>query len=149
VGRAGNATPDIARAYAELRSAGLGDHVQLLGHRDDVPDLLAAADCFVLPSRYEGVAGAALEAMGLGVPVVASALPSMAEAIDDGVSGILVSPGDPTALAAAIDRVLASREWSRAIGERGRERFLERFTIDHSARGMADLYRRVADRHLD
>ncbi len=144
VGRAGNATPDLSRAHDALRAAGLGDRVRLLGHRDDVPDLLAAADCFVLPSRYEGIAGAALEAMGLGVPVVASALPSMAEAIEDEVSGILVPPADPTALAAALDRVLSNQEWSRAVGERGRRRFFERFTLEHSAQGRADLYRQVA-----
>jgi glycosyltransferase involved in cell wall biosynthesis len=147
-GRAGNATPDITRAHEALRSAGLGDQVRFLGHRDDVPDLLAAADCLALPSRYEGIAGAAIEAMALGVPVVASDLPSITEAVEDQVSGLLVPPADPAALARALETVLTDRERARGMGARGRQRFLERFTLEQSARGMADLYRRVADRHL-
>ncbi len=146
VGRAGNATPEISAAYERLRAAGLGDRVRILGHRDDVPDVLAAADCLALPSRYEGIAGAAIEAMALGVPIVASDLPSIGEAVDDQASGLLVPPADPVALARALETVLTDRERARAMGERGRQRFLERFTLDRSAQGMADLYRSVAAR---
>lgn len=81
---------------------GLDERVVLLGGRDDVPALLAAADVFTLSSRYEGLPLALLEALSAGLPVVATRVGGIPEAVTDGVEGFLVPPADATALAAAL-----------------------------------------------
>ena len=136
-GREGTLTPELRSAAAPL-----GDRVRLLGHRDDLPEILAAADLFAFPSLYEGMPGAVIEAMALGLPVVASDIPPVREVVEPGVSALLVPPGEPGSLAAAIDAMLADRERASAAGRRGREIFEGRFTLERSVRGMLDLYRR-------
>ncbi|MGC9319834.1 MAG: glycosyltransferase, partial [Armatimonadota bacterium] len=79
---------------------GVSDAVHLLGRRDDVPELLAAADVFVLASRHEGDPAAVLEAMAAGTPVVVT--PAAAVAVEDGVTGTVVTPDDPDAVAQAV-----------------------------------------------
>jgi glycosyltransferase involved in cell wall biosynthesis len=83
---------------------GLGDRFRLLGYRADALRLIAGADLFVLSSGHEGLPVAVMEAFALGVPVVATSVGGLAEAVTDGVDGLLVEPGDPAALAAAIVR---------------------------------------------
>jgi glycosyltransferase involved in cell wall biosynthesis len=140
-GRAGRAVEELRSATANL---GVGDHVSVLGHREDVPDLLAAADVFALPSRFEGAAGAVIEAMALGLPIVASALPTMTEVVEEGGNALLVPPGDVDGLAIALDRLLEDKELAQAFGRRSRDLFEARYTLARSARGMAELYREVA-----
>lgn len=137
-GREGRSTPEL-RALA----APLGDRVRFLGHRTDVPEVLAAADLFVFPSLYEGLPGAVIEAMALGLPVVASDIPPVREVVEPGRSALLVPPGDPGSLAGAIDAMLAERGRAAAFGSRGRAIFEERFTLERSVSGMLDLYRRL------
>src|SRR5262249_5244968 len=84
---------------------GIADRVHFLGHRTDVPELLAAADVFALPSLYEGSSLAVLEAMAARRAVVSSAVGGTEELIEDGESGLLVPPGDAAALAGAIRRL--------------------------------------------
>lgn len=146
VGREGHATADLRRRHEAL---GLGDRVRFLGNRGDVPDLLAAADVFVFPSRYEGLGGAVLEAMALGLPVVASDLPAIREVVRDGTTATLVPPASGTALAAAIAGYLDRPAVAAAHGAAGRQRFLEHFTLDRCGAAMAVLYRRVAGRPAD
>lgn len=140
-GRRGHASPDLARIVDQL---GLDDRVRFLGHRDDVPELLAAADLFVFPSLYEGLGGALIEAMALGLPVVASRIRAIEEVVEDGRSATLVEPGRPEELAAAIADLLDDRAKATSFGIRAREIFLERFTLDRSAERMIDLYRYLA-----
>ena len=84
------------------RERGLREAVVFTGFRDDVPALLAAMDCFVLAStRTEGVPQSLLQAFAAGMPVVASRIGGIPEVVEDGVTGLLVSPEDPAALAAA------------------------------------------------
>jgi glycosyltransferase involved in cell wall biosynthesis len=109
-----------------------------------VPELLAAADLFVLPSRYEGFPGAVLEAMALGLPVVASGIAPVREIIEPEENGILVDPMSAEGLAEAIDALLRDRARSAAIGARNRTKFLERFTHDRSAQRMGSLYHQLA-----
>ncbi|MFM8305451.1 MAG: glycosyltransferase, partial [Actinomycetota bacterium] len=92
---------EIRREHTRLD---LGDRFRLLGYRDDAPRVIAAADLFVLASSHEGLPVAVMEALALGVPVVATAVGGLFEAITDGVDGLLVPPEDPEALAAAILR---------------------------------------------
>lgn len=137
-GKNGRATPDLVRRMGEL---GLQDVVCLLGHRNDIGDLMCAADVFCFPSVYEGFGGAALEAMAMGAPVVASDLPSLREVV--GEAGILVPPERPEELGAALTQVLDDPVLAATLGAQGRARASERFPIDGIADQMADLYRRV------
>lgn len=139
-GREGNASPALRRTVEDLEGR---DRVRFLGHRDDVPDLLAAADVFVFPSHYEGLGGAVIEAMALGLPVVASDLPAVREIVEAGQSAELVPPADVSALAAALQRLLDDRERRVEMGRRGRQIFLERFTLERCADRTAELYRAV------
>ena len=99
---------------------GVGDRVRFLGHRTDVPQLLAAGDVFALPSLYEGTSLAVLEAMAARRPVVGTAIGGTEELIDDGESGLLVQPGDADALAAALGRLLADAGLRDSLAARGR-----------------------------
>jgi glycosyltransferase involved in cell wall biosynthesis len=83
----------------------LGDSCRFLGHREDMPDLLAATDLFVLPSLWEGCPMVILEAWAAGVPVIATDVPGTRDLIRDGENGLLVPPKDPVALAEAIERL--------------------------------------------
>ena len=84
------------------RELALGERVRLLGYRSDVRDLLAAADLFVLGSAFEGLPVSIMEAMAAGLPVAATAVGGVPEAVVDGETGILVPPRDPDALADAV-----------------------------------------------
>jgi glycosyltransferase involved in cell wall biosynthesis len=141
IGPRGSQSADIE---AEISRSPFRDRIMTLGHRDDVADLLAAADAFALPSLYEGFPGAVIEAMALGLPVVASNLPTLREVVDDGNSALLVPARDPRRLAEAIGQVVDDPETARRLGERGRERVLTRLTADQSNRRMIELYERLA-----
>jgi len=119
----------------------LGGHVILLGQRTDVPDLIAAADLFALPSRFEGLPLAVLEAMAGGLPVVGTCVCGIAEAVDDGVTGLLVEPGNTDALAAAISELLANGDRAALMGIRGRARVQQAFSLDRMVREIVTLYR--------
>lgn len=112
---------------ALLRSAGLGEQLRLLGYRDDVPALLAAADIFALPSRFEGLPMSVIEAMLTGLPVVAANVRGPAEQVVPEATGLLVPPGDAAALAAALARLTADPALRAGMGEAGRQRALARY----------------------
>ncbi|HME28169.1 MAG TPA: glycosyltransferase family 4 protein [Acetobacteraceae bacterium] len=116
--------PDMA---ALLRDAGLDERLWLLGYREDVPDLMAAADIFVLPSRFEGLPMSVIEAMLTGLPVVATDVRGPAEQVVPEVTGLLVSPGDASALAAALQRLVADRALRARMGAAGRERAMQHY----------------------
>ena len=141
-GRAGRATPALQRLATQM---GLGERVRFLGHRSDIPDLLAAADLFVFPSLFEGLGGACIEAMATGLPVVCSDIPALQEVVGGEGGGLLVEPANAAALAQATGALLDDPERAAAMGRRGRERFEERFTLQRSAERMVELFRHVAD----
>jgi glycosyltransferase involved in cell wall biosynthesis len=138
-GREGNASAHLGQAMERL---GLQGIVSFLGHRHDVGDLLAAADVFCFPSVYEGLGGAVIEAMAMGLPVVASDLPALREVVGD--AGILVPPETPDALAAAITQLLDDPVLAAGLAMRAELRASERFNLESIASQMAELYRRVA-----
>lgn len=140
-GREGNATAAITAAVA---ATGLERSVRLLGHRTDVPDLLAAADVFTLPSVSEGFGGAVIEAMALEVPVVVSDHPALAEVVDQGAAGVVVRRGDRADLTASILRLLDDPGAAATLGAAGHRRFTERYELGAVVDQMAALYRRVA-----
>jgi glycosyltransferase involved in cell wall biosynthesis len=110
-----------------LRDACLGERLRLLGYRDDVAALMAAADIFVLPSRFEGLPMSVIEAMLTGLPVIAANVRGPAEQVLPEVTGLLVPVGDKRALAAALLRLTADKELRARLGEAGRARALERY----------------------
>ncbi|MEJ0015133.1 MAG: glycosyltransferase family 4 protein [Acetobacteraceae bacterium] len=116
--------PDMA---ALLRDAGLGERLRLLGYREDVADLMAAADIFVLPSRFEGLPMSVIEAMLSGLPVVATAVRGPAEQVVPEETGLLVPAGDAAALARALARLAADPALRARMGAAGRRRAEERY----------------------
>ena len=134
----GNAEADRLRAL--VVRLGLADAVHLLGRRDDVPDLLAAADAGVLSSAYEGTPLAILDYMEAGLPVVSTDVGGVKEFVEDGVHGLLVPPGDPQALAGALLRVVGDAAGSARMGAAGRARRREQFDYDATLDRFRRLY---------
>jgi len=140
-------------AYArELRdltdSLGLGGQVTFVGHRDDVVGELARMDVAVVPSVVpEGFGLSLLEAMGAGLPVIATVPGGPSEIVTDGTDGLLVPCGDVTALAAAMLRLVVDTDLRRRLGAAARTRAAD-FVPARSAERLADVYRRVLDRPL-
>ncbi|MGH7817815.1 MAG: glycosyltransferase family 4 protein [Candidatus Binatia bacterium] len=112
---------------------GLRDDVQFLGFVSDTTGFLAAIDLFVMPSLFEGLGVAALEAMAAGKPVIASRIGGLAESVVDGVTGLLVRPGDGAALADAIEKLVREPSRAAAMGSQGRERVEQHFTLEQMA----------------
>ena len=135
--------PERAPLEAEAERLGVADRVRFLGRREDVPQLLAACDVFALPSLYEGSSLAVLEAMAAGIPIVSSEIGGTEELIDDGHSGLLVEPGDPEALAAALRRALGDEELRRNLAVRARERVEAGLTREQMANRVAAVYREL------
>jgi sugar transferase (PEP-CTERM/EpsH1 system associated) len=137
---------------AQARSLGMAEAVTFAGVRADVPEILAALDVFVLPSLWEGMPNAVLEAMASGLPVVATAVGGTPEVVMDGVTGLLVPPQDPGALARAIERLLCDPGLRRTMGRAGRRRVEQHFDIRETVRQVEDLYEtllRARGRFLD
>lgn len=130
----------IGASLAE-RAAGLGGRVKFLGARDDVPDLLAAADIGVLASHEEGFPNAVLEAMAARLPVVATSTGGIPEAVDDGRTGLLVPVRGPAELGAALALLIGDARLRRAMGDAGRARVEAEFALDACAAAYARLYR--------
>lgn len=120
---------------------GLGDCVTFLGHVSDTPGLLAASDALCHPSLLDGLPNAVVEALALGLPVVASAVGGLPELLD-GDAGVLVPPHDIRTLGEALAGVLADPERARRLGAAGRRRVLARWSLEACT---AELARRLAD----
>lgn len=131
--------PEQASIEEQVRDTGLGDAVRLLGQRDDVADLLASADLFVLPSHFEGLPLALLEAMADGVPVITSEVGGTVEAIGSG-HPFLVPPGDAAALASAIVGALGDPAGARASADMAQARFHAQFSAERMMRETAGIY---------
>jgi glycosyltransferase involved in cell wall biosynthesis len=123
-----------------VRELGLESHLTLLGRRSDMPAVYAGLDLFVLSSHDEGMSNAILEAMAMTKPVVATDVGGTAEVVQQGRSGLLVPPKDPTALATAILEVLAQPSRAQAMGQLGRQIVEERFSAHAMVRQMEQLY---------
>jgi glycosyltransferase involved in cell wall biosynthesis len=111
----------------------------------DVPNFLASADIFVLPSRSEGFANAIVEAMAASLPTVVTDVGGNAEAVRHAVSGFVVPPDDPQALASAILQLLQNPAMAKAMGEAGRQLVAEHFTNETMMKGFTDVYRKLLE----
>jgi glycosyltransferase involved in cell wall biosynthesis len=130
------------RALESLAGAeGIADRVQLLGHRLDVPDLLAAADVFVLPSLSEGTPMSLLEAMLAGKAVVASAVGGIPDVLGPDGCGIQVQSSDTVALATALEHAIANPELRARLGREAQQRARERYRAEIMVERYLSLYR--------
>ncbi|MBP2684046.1 MAG: glycosyltransferase [Deltaproteobacteria bacterium] len=129
-----------------VRERGIVESIRFVGSRTDVPDLLRISDLFVHPSREEGFSNAILEAMAAGLPVVACGVGGNPEVVVDGETGRLVPSRNAAAFASAIVELLADPEKRNAMGEAGRHRVTERFSLDRMMEEMESLYESLARR---
>ena len=127
------------------RKSGLGDRFALLGYRDDTTRLIAAADVFVLASHHEGLPVTVMEALTLGVPVVAPAVGGLPQVVVDGKNGLLVTPGSPTALADAIERALDPAVHARLAAGAGQTG--DQFSSAHAVARIEQSYEAFTSRH--
>jgi glycosyltransferase involved in cell wall biosynthesis len=138
------------RQEAELKAfvdqAGINGQVRFLGYRRDVPDLLGLMDLLVIPSLRESFGLVAIEAMAMKVPVIASRIGGLEEIVEHGKTGMLVPPGDPAALAAAIRELADNPATRRRMGEAGRRRAVESFGIETTVRKTEELYLEILGR---
>jgi glycosyltransferase involved in cell wall biosynthesis len=132
--------PRAAELRTLAKTLGVDTQVTFLGHREDVPALLALADAFVLPSRSEAFPNSAIEAMAAGLPVIASRVGGLLDLVDDGRTGLLVRPDDPAALAAALESLILSPARAEMLGVSAREEVTRRYSFDRMVRGFEDLY---------
>jgi glycosyltransferase involved in cell wall biosynthesis len=139
-GREGRATASLKTLTG---ASGLAETVTVLGMRDDVADLLVAADVFAFPSLWEGAGGTLLEAMALECPIVTSRLPTLLETVDPSTAE-LVSPGSAPELASGLLAVLGDADTTTRRVRAARARFDSQFSIQACAQRMAQLYSRVA-----
>ena len=149
-------TPDVrlkllvvgeGKLEGELRDLadklGVSNDVVFAGFRNDVPQVLAAIDIFVLPSLWEGFPVSVLEAMASGKPVIASRAGGIPEAVVEGETGLLVPPGDVPALEKAISALACSPELAKKMGEAGREKAVSDFGIEKMIRKTEGIYERL------
>jgi glycosyltransferase involved in cell wall biosynthesis len=135
--------PERAALETLADTLGVAGRIHWTGHRRDVPTLLPAFDLYVQPSLHEGMSNTILEAMAAGLPVVATAVGGTPEVVDDGVTGLLVPPRDPDALAGVIVRLLRDLDLRRKMGRAGQERVRRHFSLEQMVRQTQALYERL------
>ena len=138
----GPQTPELVDLIEEL---GVGDRVELRPYAPDARNLYPTFDVYLLPSRFEAFPVTVQEAMQAGVPVVATEVGSIREAIDDEETGLIVPVGDVAALATAVARLRDDPELRGAMARRAAEVGRARFDVDEAVRSWEDLYRRVVN----
>ncbi len=137
---------ELRRRYGQMVSArGIGGRVHFLGARDDIPGILRTVDIMVHPSRVDATPYVIIEALAAGLPVVASGIYGIPELVEDGISGVLVSPDDPASLERAVASLVDDSERRRRIGSAARARFEDRFTIQAHVRKTVAVYDELID----
>jgi glycosyltransferase involved in cell wall biosynthesis len=123
--------------------AGVAGRVHFLGERRDVPRLLQIFDAFVLSSKLEGLSLTLLEAAAAGLPIVATDVGGNAEVVVDGRTGFIVEPENPGALGDAMSRLGGDSGLARSMGERGRERVSEHYSLEAMVRRYDEIYHEI------
>ena len=131
-----------------LRDTELVEQVKLLGLRRDIPDLLAASDCFCLPSNREVMPIACREAMAAGVPIVVTDIPGVRESLQDGVHALIVRRNDAAALAGALERVAADAELRRRIVDAARQKIVSEYSPGVVVPRIVECYRAARRQRL-
>ena len=140
----GELMPGLRQLAADL---GIADHVHFIGRCDDVASLLFASNVGALSSKAEGFANAILEYMAAGLPVVATDVGGVREAIVEGETGHIVASGDDQAMAARIIQVLKDDENARMMGARGKAIVSEKFSSEHHLHNTLELYDELLSKH--
>jgi glycosyltransferase involved in cell wall biosynthesis len=135
--------PDRSALEQRARDLGLQDRVKFLGQRTDIPELLASSHIFALATNWEGFPISILEAMRTGLPVIASNVNGVGEAVSDGVTGFLIPAADATAFQCRLVQLLTDVNLRRNLGAAGRLRFEQEFTADVMLRKTATIYREL------
>jgi glycosyltransferase involved in cell wall biosynthesis len=138
--------PGLEKTRKISEDSRVGDRVVFTGHRDDIPEILAASDIFVLTSEKEGVPQSIAEAMAMEKAVVASPIGGIPELIRDGETGLLADSCNPESFAAAIARLLEDMPLRRRLGEAARRHVLAGFTDETMAARTLDFYDRLLRR---
>jgi glycosyltransferase involved in cell wall biosynthesis len=125
---------------ARAQELGLGSNAIFAGFRTDTSRFLRGFDISVLPSLTEGLSNTLMESMAAGLPVVATRVGGTPEVVVDGTSGVLVKPGDASALAESLCRLINDRNAARRIGEAGRRRIAENFSMQRTVEQTENLY---------
>jgi len=128
------------------KKLGIYDKVMFLGFRDDVFNILPTFDVFVLSSLTEGISLTLLEAMAAGRPIVATNVGGNPEVIIDGVTGFLIPPKEPQNMSEAIAKILQNPELAKQMGEAGRRRVEEKFSLERMVKEYRDLYEECLER---
>jgi len=126
--------------HEKSKRENIHDRIIFTGRRRDIPDILSCFDIFVMPSIAEGLPNALLEAMAMGKPIVATTVGGIPEVIKNGFNGLLVPPGDPVTLAAAIKELLDDRQLAARMGQAARDLVVTRYSIKETAQKWQSLY---------
>jgi glycosyltransferase involved in cell wall biosynthesis len=140
-GREGTMTPALR---GQVERLGLGERVRFLGHLPSIAEVLAAGDVFVFPSLYEGMPGAVIEAMALGLPIVANDIGAVREIVEQRGNADLVDARNPASLGEAISDVLLDDPRRIAMAHCSLALFTERFGVDRAVELTFDLYARAS-----
>ncbi|WP_301103226.1 glycosyltransferase family 4 protein [Propionivibrio sp.] len=132
--------PMHAQVEAMCAARGIADAVRFLGHREDIPDLMSAADALILTSRSEGVPQVVTQALGLGLPVIATAVGGVPELVINDRTGLLVPPENPTATAAALCRLYDDAPLRERLSTAGRAHALAHFSHEAMLDATEKLY---------
>ena len=136
-GREGDASADIRAAVNDLRAP---RHVHILGHREDIPDLLSAADVFALTSFHEGVPGVVIEAMAMSLAIVSSDLGGVREVVQEGVNALFFPPGDSSSLCNSLSDLKERPEIRVSMGRENSRLFEQEFELERATDRMLALY---------
>jgi glycosyltransferase involved in cell wall biosynthesis len=127
------------------QAASYAETVEFMGQRSDVAELLGASDVLVLPSYFEALPTVLIEAGAASLPAVATSVGGAPEIINDGTTGYLVQPGDPSALADRLIAVLSDRERAEALGKAARQKVSAQFSLSNQAQQTVNVYQKVLE----
>ena len=135
--------PELADAKRLASDSGVGEQVVFLGMRRDIPRCLHLMDVYVQPSKFEGMPNAVIEAMAAGLPVVATNVGGVCEAVAHGVNGFLVTPDDDADLVNRLTEIVRNPGMRKAMGAAGKKRVQERFSMERMISDYERLYRSI------
>lgn len=134
--------PRRENLQGRIRASGHAEKIQLIGHREDIPDMLAAMDIFALPSfANEGVPQAIMQAMAMGLPVVSTTVGAIDEAVEEGVTGYLVEPKNAGQLKIRLENFIANPDLRSRMGDAARKRAESRFSLNAMLDAMERVFR--------
>ena len=132
--------PTQAKVEARVRQLGLESFVTFTGAREDIPDILSALDIFLLTSLYEGLPLSVLEAMAIGLPVVATEVSGTPEAVKDQYNGLLIQPENSEAVAAAVTELIKNSAFRRRMGQNGLSLVNRQFDKNYMIKQVENFY---------